>query len=209
MDTSKHIKFWLAVIFAAVFLVPLYRTASDMEDFMRTEIQMTQSVFGVTVTKWLTTKAEIAYRLSPADKVGMAAVDAKGIERTKKASPGSGEAVVHGFNKYINGLVSQLYVAVMRLFNIMVWLAVLGPVFVAAVIDGFTQRAIKRSEFGAIRPAAFTVTSLMVVPLAMAPLFYMVSPIPISPLATPAWALVMAIPLSLMVSNMQPIFGKN
>jgi hypothetical protein len=43
----------------------------------------------------------------------------------------------------------------------------------------------------------------------MAPLIYLVIPLPISPLVSPLWALVMALPLSAMVSNMQPIFGRN
>lgn len=209
MDTSKHIRFWLAMICAAVFLVPLYRQADEMQDFMETEIRMTESVFGAAVTTWLTTKAAAVFRLLPANEIERASIDQEGIKRTKKASPKSGEAVVHGFNRYVSALVMQLYVAMMRAFNMLIWLVVLGPVLGAAVVDGFSQRAIKRAEFGAMRPAAFTLTSLIVVPMAMAPLFYVVSPLPISPLVTPAWALLMALPLSLMVSNMQPIFGKN
>jgi hypothetical protein len=98
---------------------------------------------------------------------------------------------------------------VLRLFIFIVWLLILIPVFVAAVIDGLVQRAIKRAEFGAIRPAAYTLASIVVVPLAMAPLLYLVVPLPISPLVSPLWAVVLALPLSFMVSNMQPIFGRN
>ena len=102
-----------------------------------------------------------------------------------------------------------MFVIVLRLFIFLLWAVILLPVFIAAIIDGFVQRAIKRAEFGAIRPAAYTLLSMVVIPLAMAPLIYLVIPLPISPLVSPLWALVMALPLSAMVSNMQPIFGRN
>jgi hypothetical protein len=81
-------------------------------------------------------------------------------------------------------------------------------VFCAALVDGFVQRAIKQAEFGAIRPAAFSVASHAVIPLAMAPLVYLVAPFPLTPLVSPLWALLMVMPLSALVSNSQPVFGR-
>lgn len=131
------------------------------------------------------------------------------MRRTQLIVPGPGVALAVSFNKYIEGMVQLSYIAVIRLMILVVWSAVLAPVFIAAVIDGFAQRAIKRAEFGAIRPAAYTLTSLIVIPLSMGPVLYLVIPFSISPLITPMWALVTALPLALMVSNMQPIFGRN
>lgn len=84
----------------------------------------------------------------------------------------------------------------------------MAPVFVAAVVDGLSQRSIKRVEFGAIRPAAFVASSMLVIPLLMGPIVYLIVPFPVNPLIAPMWALMTALPLSWMVSNMQPLFGR-
>ena len=131
------------------------------------------------------------------------------MKRTERVVPGPGVAITKSYNVYVQGLILNLFVAALRFFIFGVWFLLLIPVFIAAVIDGFVIRAIKRSEFGAIRPAAYSVMSMVVIPMAMAPLMYLVIPMPIPPLSSPLWALLMVLPLSAMVANMQPIFGRN
>lgn len=209
MDTSKHIGFWFSVLLAMFFVSPLYRDEKSMEDFVTQELQLTRSVFGDRLTDWLTGKAELAYKVVPADAIGSAAVKGEGMHRTEVVMSKIGTGLMKVANGYLYRLVTEGYVAVLRFFILGIWLLMLGPVLVAAVIDGFSQRAVKRAEFGAIRPAAYALASLIVVPLGMSPLFYLLAPFPINPLVTPLWTLVTALPLALLVSNMQPIFGRN
>jgi len=209
MDTSTHIRFWILMILAAFLLSPLVRDSKSMESYVATELQMTRDTFGNDVADWLENKAALVYRMMPSDELERVQIKGEGMRRTKQVVPGAGVAVTVAFNNYVQGLVTNLFVATLRMFIVMVWLFVLAPVFLASLVDGFSQRAIKRAEFGAIRPAAFALTSIMVVPMSMAPLIYLVTPMTISPLATPMWALLIALPLALMVSNMQPIFGRN
>lgn len=209
MDTSTHIRFWILMILAAFLLSPLVRDSKSMESYVATELQMTRDTFGNEVADWLENKAAMVYRMMPSDVLERVQIKGDGMRRTKQVVPGAGVAVTVAFNNYVQGLVTNLFVATLRMFIVMVWLFVLAPVFLASLVDGFSQRAIKRAEFGAIRPAAFALTSIMVVPMSMAPLIYLVMPMTISPLVTPMWALMIALPLALMVSNMQPIFGRN
>ncbi|MDP2000006.1 MAG: DUF4400 domain-containing protein [Rhodoferax sp.] len=209
MDTSTHIRFWILMILAAFLLSPLVRDSKSMESYVANELQMTRDTFGNEVADWLENKAALVYRMMPSDVLERVQIKGDGMRRTKQVVPGAGVAVTVAFNNYVQGLVTNLFVATLRMFIVMVWLFVLAPVFLASLVDGFSQRAIKRAEFGAIRPAAFALTSIMVVPMSMAPLIYLVTPMTISPLATPMWALLIALPLALMVSNMQPIFGRN
>jgi hypothetical protein len=209
MDTSTHIRFWILMILAAFLLSPLVRDSKSMESYVSIELQMTRDTFGNEVADWLVKKARFVYRVMPSDALESFQIKGAGMQRTKQVVPGPGVAVTVAFNSYVHGLVTNLFVATLRMFIVIVWLFVLAPVFLASLVDGFSQRAIKRAEFGAIRPAAFALTSIMVVPMAMAPLIYLVAPMTISPLVTPMWALMMALPLALMVSNMQPIFGRN
>lgn len=180
-----------------------------MEQFLASELKMTEQTFGPGTASWMQTKASFVFAAySPAEKVGQAAIGSSDIDLTKRLMGGSGMALVGTFNSYIEGLVLNFFVASLRFFIFGVWLLVLIPVFIAALVDGFVQRSIKRAEFGAIRPAAFAFTSMVVIPLAMAPLLYLVAPFSLTPLVAPLWTLLMILPLSAMVANSQPIFGR-
>ena len=100
------------------------------------------------------------------------------------------------------------YVVAIRLGVVVSWAVVLIPLLLAGANDGFAQRRIKRAEFGAIRPATFTLAGFVVIPLLALPLIYLVAPFFISPLAAPFWGLLVVIPLSVLISNMQPLFGR-
>lgn len=130
------------------------------------------------------------------------------VALSRQAAGIGGVAMANFFNSYITGIVQQAYVAAMRLAIAMAWIIILGPFLFASAYDGFMQRRIKRSEFGAIRPATFTVAGIFVIPLLFVPLVYLVLPFSLSPLLAPVWALIVSIPLSILVSNMQPLFGR-
>lgn len=209
MNTKAHVGFWLAVFLTLFLLNPLFRDGPSMERFLTMEMQLTRNTFGDRTADWLQEKASLVFGVyTPAGTVGEAAIRGKDMELTKRVVPGPGVAITHAFNSYVEGLVLNFFVVTLRFFIFGLWFLILLPVFVAAVIDGFVQRAIKRDEFGAIRPAAYSLTSMIVIPLAMAPIVYLSVPVPISPLVSPLWALLMALPLSSMVSNSQPIFGR-
>jgi len=88
------------------------------------------------------------------------------------------------------------------------WFVFLLPFFAAAVYDGFMLRHVRAAETLTSRPATFTLAGLMVVIVVAMPLVYLVLPFSISPLYAPFWAALVALPLSIMVSQMQPLFGR-
>jgi uncharacterized protein DUF4400 len=208
--TRAHVAFWLAVFLLLFIATPIMRNGEAMESYVARELAATRATFGDATTDKLAAQATFVFNVyTPGETLDKAVVRGRGMELTKVLTGVPGVTVAKGFNSYIQGLILNLFVMVLRLFIFILWAIILIPVFIAAVIDGFVQRAIKRAEFGAIRPAAYTLTSMIVIPLAMAPLIYLVVPLPISPLISPIWALVTALPLSGMVSNMQPIFGRS
>lgn len=210
MTTRSHVGFWLAIFALLFFATPVMRNGEAMEGFAEREMALTRATFGDSTADTLQRQANVVFALyTPKDTLGKAVVHGRDMDLTKMITGTTGVAAAKGFNSYVQGLVLNMFVIVLRLFIFLLWAVILLPVFIAAIIDGFVQRAIKRAEFGAIRPAAYTLLSMVVIPLAMAPLIYLVIPLPISPLVSPLWALVMALPLSAMVSNMQPIFGRN
>jgi hypothetical protein len=96
----------------------------------------------------------------------------------------------------------------MRLAIVLFWLAALAPFFAATVFDGLMQRSVKQAEFGSLRPATFTLAGMLVIPILALPVLYLTLPFSLSPLLAPVWAAVVAIPLSVLVSNSQPLFGR-
>lgn len=208
MDSSRHIAFWIIVTLCGLLLTPLLRDHKSMDAYIHEEQRMTRDVFGHTVGDWIEDRANAVLAKIPSWHVKANKIGAEGIERTRQVTAGPGVAVVSAFNLYIDGLVRNIYVFVHRMFLVLIWAAVLAPVFFAAVVDGLSQRSIKQVEFGSIRPAAFVASSTLVIPLLMGPIVYLVVPFPVSPLIAPVWALMTALPLAWMVSNMQPLFGR-
>ena len=186
------------------------RPGPSMEEFVERELVLTKMTFGEKTGTRLQEQASSVFDVYlPSGVLSGAIIKGKDMELTRQVVAGPGVGMTLMYNSYVQGLVLNLFSVTLRFFIFMVGFLVLLPVFIAAAIDGFSQRAIKRAEFGAIRPAAYSVMSMIVVPMTMAPLIYLVIPMPVSPLVSPLWALLMVLPLSLMVSNMQPLFGRN
>jgi hypothetical protein len=209
---SQHIGFWLLIMLLGFMLGPLMRSGESMERYVRAEISETRSAMGLTVANYVVDFANGVFRATPLAMIAATAQSRKLTDEEQKQSgdiAGPVGAVMSSFlNSYLQGLALQSYVAAMRFAIAMVWIIALAPMLIAAAYDGFMQRRIKRSEFGAIRPSTFTVAGFFVIPLLALPALYMVLPFSISPLLAPAWAFVVALPLSLLVSNMQPLFGR-
>lgn len=212
METRRHVAFWIGLMMLGFLLGPLIRSGASMERFVLDEIAGTRAALGDRVANGVVNFASSIFADTP---LGVAATLAKSAQHNERdralsaqvgGTPGAAMSMV--FNSYLQGLVLQAFVASMRLAIAMVWILVLAPLLVAALFDGFMQRSVKRSEFGKIRPATFSVASMLVVPLIFAPFLYLVIPLPISPLIAPAWAFVLCLPLSLLISNTQPLFGR-
>ncbi len=208
MNTKSHIGFWLSLFVVLFLLNPLFRDGPSMQTYVEQEVSMTRSTFGDKTGSWIQDKAGVVFEILPSESLQRSLIRSRGMELSRQVGSAPGVAMAKTFNSYVQGLILNLFVLALRFFIFLVWFLVLSPVFIAAIVDGFAQRAIKRWEFGEIKPAAYSVMSMIVIPMMMAPLFYLVVPMSISPLVSPLWALLAVLPLSLLVSNMQPIFGR-
>lgn len=210
MNTKSHAGFWFALMLLLFLVNPMFRSVDSMRSFVASELAMTRTTFGEKTAGWLQDKASFVFlNYTPERQMNSVLIDRAGMERTQRVASGPGVALAKAFNAYVQRMVLNMFVALLRLFIFAVWFVILCPVVIAAVIDGLAQRAIKRAEFGAMRPAAYSMTSMLVIPMALAPLLYLFLPVPVSPLVSPVWTALMVLPLSAMVSNMQPIFGRH
>lgn len=212
MKNSQHLGFWFLLAFLGFMLSPLLRSGESMERFVVGEIEQTRTAMGDRSAELVVGFANGIFESTPLTAVAIAAKTAKLTEDEKRLSSkvaGVGGAVMGNmFNSYMQGLVLQSFIVAMRLAIVLIWLAFLAPLFIAAVYDGLMQRNVKMSEFGSLRPATFTLTGMVVIPVVALPVIYLVLPFTLSPLLAPAWAALVALPLSILVSNSQPIFGR-
>jgi hypothetical protein len=212
MENKRHIGFWLLLACVAFFAGPILRTGEAMEGFVAGEVAQTRLAMGDTIGGWVVSIADKFFDGSPvafANRVVERAQHTRDEQRiTRKIAGGVGVSVSNAYNSYLQGLILQSYVLTMRLAIVAFWALFLLPMLVATVFDGLMLRAIKRAEFGSIRPATFTLAGLLVIPMLTLPVLYLTMPFTLSPLLAPVWAAIVALPLSLLVSNSQPLFGR-
>lgn len=212
MKNSQHLGFWLLLAFLGFFAGPLLRGGNSMEAYLKTEIQETRAAMGERVGGLVLDFADGLFNQTPIFAAASGIARAKHSKEDQRLSatvggPG-GEIMSKMYNSYLQGLIMQSYVFAMRLAIVLFWLAALAPMFIATVYDGLMQRNVKQAEFGSLRPATFTLAGMLVIPILALPALYLTLPFSLSPLLAPVWAGVVAIPLSVLVSNSQPLFGR-
>ncbi len=212
MKNSQHLGFWFLLAVLGFFAGPLIRSGPSMERYLVQEIQETRLAMGDRVGDLVVSFADELFLNTPLASlsVGVAAAKHTAADRQlsfKAAGPG-GEIMSKLYDSYLQGIIMQAYVAAMRFAIALFWFATLAPLFVATVYDGLMQRKVKQAEFGSLRPATFTLAGMIVIPILALPVLYLTLPFSFSPLLAPVWAAVVAIPLSVLVSNSQPLFGR-
>ena len=212
MKNSQHLGFWFLVAMASFFAGPLLRSGASTETYLAEEIRQTRLAMGDTVGDLVLSFADATFHRTPIEALAASVGRAKHTQAEQRlsarvAGPG-GEIMSRMYNSYLQGLIMQAYVATMRLAIVLFWLAALAPFLVATVFDGLMQRSVKQAEFGSLRPATFTLAGMLVIPVVSLPVLYLTLPFSMSPLLAPVWAAIVAIPLSLLVSNSQPLFGR-
>lgn len=213
MDVRSHIRLWVGLFALCLFLSPFLRKGESMEKFVLQEIRATEDTFGPTFGRWILNSVDPLFRNSPAAGVTAAAkIGTTTDEREKRLTKNLGKGaqwMIQTANIYFKGIIQATYIACIRLLILVVWFGMLAPVLVASVIDGFAQRAIKQYEFGSFRPAAFSILAIVIVPFCFAPLLYLSIPVSIPPTIIPVWIFVGCLPLSVLIANTQPVFGKH
>ena len=212
MKNSQHLGFWLLLAFLGFFAGPLLRGGDSMETYLQKEVYETRSAMGDRLGGMVVGFADGLFNQTPmfaaAAGIGRAKHTKEEVRLSKHVGGPGGEIMSKMYNSYLQGLIMQTYVVAMRLAIVLFWLAALAPMFAATVYDGLMQRNVKQAEFGALRPATFTLMGILVIPILSLPALYLTMPFSLSPLLAPVWAAVVALPLSILVSNSQPLFGR-
>jgi hypothetical protein len=211
MKWGVHLKFWILVTLVMVLAVPAIVSVQSGLARISREVDMTRTVFGDDMTEHIVGRAKTVYSKAFVESGFIADLNKTHFseEDYRKAHAFSGGMRHFGAitNSYFGSMVINLYGMMIRLYIIGHWMLFVGPFLVACVVDGYMTRAKKLAEFAYQNPSAFSLSSHALLWIIFFPIMYLVAPIPVTPLFVPIWALVMALPVAVMLSNSQRIFG--
>ena len=215
MKRRSHLAAWLLLWLAGLVAWPLWAGPERMQQRVEAESADAVVTFGARLGSALVRMAQ----------AGRHAVDGHGpaVDRPRgtglpppggprAAGPGAARglptAVVRQADRYLSALASQVHGAMLRGLSLTAWLVLLSPLWVAAVIEGLTQRAILLDELGCQSPAALALASHAFILCAMAPVIFLVLPFPVPQAFMPVWAMVALIPLCVGIAPLQPVFRR-
>lgn len=214
MSINSHIRLWVVLFLFSLCLNPFLRRGDTMADFVAQEVHITKSALGERWAGLIIAQADVLFRESPVNlavrvaEKGVYSNDRQDKYKLFGSQSGAGGMLFGVMNGIFTGFIQSLYVVCLRLLIVLSWFLLLVPVMLAAVYDGYTQRVIKSYSFGSIRPATFSLMLWIVMPMIFAPLFYLSAPLNINPAIVPMWVCVALIPISILIANSQPLFGK-
>ncbi|QXW20157.1 DUF4400 domain-containing protein (plasmid) [Comamonas aquatica] len=209
----SHIRFWVFAIIVTFFLSPFIRTPEQMREFVREETRVTISSLGSSWGGGVVRKSIQLFQTAPV-QMGKYLFDSGTYDVEEKSKENflykawSMQVMLSIGNKVMSGWGAMMYIMSIRIMIVLSWALLLAPMLIAACVDGIGQRKIKFFNYKSIRPATFSVLSLIIIPFAMAPLFYLVVPFAVSPAVLPLITSFMLLPLSLLFANSQPMFGE-
>jgi hypothetical protein len=98
-------------------------------------------------------------------------------------------------------MMLQLYGLFYRGFLMLHWMWYVGIFLVAAFVDGLARRAIKRDVLAVNDPIKFAIAFHTLIFIVFSPFAYLLLPAAVTPWFMPAWAVLVALPMSSAIAN--------
>jgi hypothetical protein len=208
---GKHILFWVIVIAVMTLALPIIVTPEQMVGKVKSEIGYITNAFGEDESKKLIDSANSFYNEA---FVQSGVIKTAGYlyvndeESKSNQAPGIGQTASN-FNKltnsYLLSMSANVYAMTIRVGILLAWLPYLFPFILATIVHGLVRRKIKMWTFGFVSPSIYGTSMHALVVISFIPVLYLLSPIAITPLFIPFWAILSALPIGLLVANIQRI----
>ena len=213
MAWKSHLVFWIIALFILLLALPAFTPAHRIWANVGSELNMIQSAFGQSDTHKLAATATDVYNIVFVETgviKGIKKGEVEEVDRQRgKDMFGNTLFNLSGVtNNYVLAFSAMVYVLMIRLFIILSWMPYLLPFLVAVVVDGLVRRKIKMCEIGAPSAVKFSIALHFIILIIVFPMLYLIAPMAVTPLFVPTWALLSAIPLSILVANTQPMESK-
>lgn len=215
MKRRSHLAAWLLLWLAGLVAWPLWAGPERMQQRVEAESVDALETFGPRLGGSLVRMAQASQHAVGGHDRAVDRPRGTGFPppgRPHAAGPGAARsvatAVVRQADRYLSALASQVHGAMLRGLSLVAWLVLLSPLWVAAVIEGLTQRAVLLDELGYQSPAALALASHAFIACAMVPVIVLVLPFPLPQAFMPVWAMVILIPMCVGLAHLQPVFRR-
>jgi len=205
MKTAGHIRIWLGILLALVFLVPVALTPDQARKRVFDEAEYAGRIFGEARYNAVAARANAAYNAMVVQS-GLRKFIDQGYTRNDELDrqavmdkPQRSMAAM--FNAYLDAMSVQLYGLFFRGSIMLEWLFFIGLFLVGAIVDGVARRKVKMATGGLNSPVKFTWAMHTMVIIIFTPLMYLMLPVEVSPMFMPYWTFVAAAPLSIAIAN--------
>lgn len=210
MSWPKHIGFWIIAILVLLLSIPIFSTPQFLWGNASDELQAMSRVFGYDNAKWMTEKANGAYEILFVDTGFVQAVKKGEVsnedrQRGKELFGGTILALTALTNNYVLAFSALIYVMMIRILIVLSWAPYVLPFLIASGMDGWVRRQIKLVSIRGQSTVRFSMALHAMIVIMMTPVLYVLAPIYVSPLFMPVWAIVAAVPLIVLMSNIQPM----
>ena len=204
MSSRSH--FWLWIVLSAIlfFGMPLFISYDSSINRIETERQSASMVFGKDRVNGIVTRSNLVYNALFVETGIAGGLESQYIESAEEGGDPLSKSVSNlsiQSNSYILSLLTNVYGIIFRALLVWEWLALIGLFLGACFVDGLVQRRIKQESFGFNSPVRFSLAVHTLILISAVPVLYLLAPLAVSPWFMVIWALAIALPISIAVSN--------
>lgn len=206
----SQIKIWSAIVLLLLLITPFTASEKRLQSIAGHELSMMEQALGRTGTNSIVAQTNSVYDDLFVKTGVLGGLRKSTTDEVDRLSAGSnlGSAFYHfttAMNNYLLGLITLMYLSILRLVMLIQWAPFLVPFIAAAIVDGITQHKILHESVMVSNPVKFKwATQLLMVGLAL-PVIYLFSPLAITPYFILGWAVAMALPLMSVISQLAPL----
>lgn len=208
-----HFKLWAIILILLILSAPFYGSERHIQAVAAQELALMQQALGKSEANEIVRQTNSSYSDIFIDSGIVSSLRSK--TSFDSDSMGAGSVVggtIHRFttlmSNYLYSAIMMCYIGLLRINILFQWLPFILPFLAAAVIDGVIQNMILNSSVRVSNPVKFKLaTHALVLSLAL-PIVYLFLPFAISPFIILIWALLVALPLMMSISQMSPLTYK-
>lgn len=208
MENSKHIWIWIVLFMAAFWSVPIFVSADASKLRIQKELETVYHQFGEQAHNQIVDGSNALYQ-SLIVNTGLhqfvlnRTVSNAAQKQTEQLLGQTVTVSSNATNNYLSNALANWYGLTLRVQILLIWLPLVIPFLLGAVVDGYVARKIKLSSIGFFSANAFSATSHLLIGLCCLPVLYLIAPMVMSPFWIPLMAVIGAIALRIFIRNAQ------
>lgn len=207
---SIHIRVWIGILILVMLATPLVASEKQLRANAGHELELMRAALGNQDTNAIVRTANGIYAALYVQTGVVDGLQNRTSYESERKSAGRtlGDSFYHfttAANNYLLSLIILTYITILRLVMIAQWLPFMVPFLLAAAIDGIAQHKILHSSVAVSNPVKLKLALHGLVAGLALPLLYLLSPFAITPYFMLGWAIAVAFPLMVLLSEMAPM----